>query len=256
MHFVIFTSMNNSIRAMLLFMMALTLPSLGYAHNYLATPNGGQATIIPDISVSRAAYRSLDKTDQVDIYQFAAKKGQELYIQMTVPLLDREQGFAPDLVLVYTGSDQVAFGDPRLEKGTLMDPAHDVVDRLHPHLGGNDAEPPLLGVSYDGSAPLVFNEPFTGTRYWIRETLTVAAPADGTYRIGVYSRNGQTGKYVLAPGKREKFGLGDVAGFESVRIKVRTFCEEPVWPEITVLSVLGAAVLGGAGLLVANAVRR
>jgi hypothetical protein len=170
---------------------------------------------------------------------------------MTVPLLDRQRNFSPELALISTGESAAAFGDPAVEKGSLVDPPHDVVDRIHSHQGTDDEEPSALAVAYDGGEPLAFNEPFTGTRYWIRQTLTVTAPADGTYRIGVYTRDGSTGKYVLAPGKREQFGARDILSLPSVRLSVRSFCEAPVWPDYLVMAALGAIILGaiGAGAL-------
>lgn len=226
-------------------LIGLCATPLAYAHNYLPAGAGQSVTTIPDISVSRAAYRVLSEPGQVDVYKFTASRGQELYIQMTVPLLDRQKGFAPTFALVYAGSQPALFDNPEIEKGTVVDPPHQVVDRILPHEG--ETEPTLLGVGYDGSAGQPFDEPFTGTRYWIRQTLTVKAPADGAYRLGVYSPDGVTGKYVLAPGKREQFGIGDLFTFAGVRITVRQFCEQPVWPDVLVLGLLGAAALGGVG---------
>jgi len=215
------------------------------AHSYLAVPAAGAVTVIPDIGASRAAYRELTSPDQVDIYEFTARAGQEIYIQMTVPFLDRESGFAPDFVLLSADANAAPFDPPILARASLVDPPHDVVDRVHEH--GVGGEPPSVGAAYGGGEPLVFDEPFTGTRYWIRQTITVPAPADGTYRIGVYSANGSLGKYVLAPGKAEKFTVGDILGLPGVRMKVREFCEQPVWPDIVFWSVLGLAALAGAG---------
>ena len=218
-----------------------------YAHNFLAAPGNGLVTTIPDIGVSRAAYRSLSTPGQVDIYEFTALKGQEIYVQMTVPLLDRESGFAPEFAVVSMGTADAAFAPQDLQKGTVLDAPHDVVDQIHPHQGADETEPPSIAVAYDGSAPQVFDEPFTGTRYWIRQTVTLTAPADGTYRIGVYTRDGSTGKYVLAPGRREQFGFGDILSLPSVRIQVRDFCEVPTWPDYLVLTTLAVAVAAGIG---------
>ena len=220
-----------------------------FAHNYLPAAQNGGVTTIADIDVSRAAYRVLGSASQVDVYEFTATKGQELYIQVTVPLLDRERGFSPGIVLLSTDTNGPSFVSPVIDKGTLIDPPHDVVDSVLPHQGdGADAEPPLLGATWDASEPVVFDEPFTGTRYWTRQTLTVKAPEDGTYRIGVYSADGATGKYVLATGQKEKFGPGDILSFPGVRLTVRSFCEVPVWPDVLAWTVLGASLLVGVGL--------
>jgi hypothetical protein len=216
-----------------------------FAHNYLPAAPALGVTPIPDIDASRAAYRELVRGDQVDVYEFTAKKGQEIYIQMTLPQFESLKDFTPQFLLVYTGSGEAHFESPALQKGAVVDVPDEVVDKVFPHPA--DAEPALLAVAYDGSELLPFDEPFTGTRYWIRQTLTVAAPADGTYRIGVYSLQAQTGKYVLAPGKKEQFGFFDILTLPGVRWDVRVYCGEPVWPDAVFWTVLGAAALGGIG---------
>jgi hypothetical protein len=218
-----------------------------FAHNYLPADPGSTFTKIPDISVSRAAYRELGRIGQVDVYEFDAKKGQEIYIQMTIPQIEALKEFAPRFVLVYTGAEEAEFSPMSLKKGVIVDPPHEVVDAVFPQ-GSDSKVPPPLGVAYDGSDPLPFDEPFTGTKYWIRQTLTVAAPVDGTYRIGVYAEDQQIGKYVLAPGRKEQFGIGDVFTLPAVRWNVRVFCREPVWPDALFWSVLGAAAVAGIGV--------
>ncbi len=217
------------------------------AHNYLPQTPGQTVTQIPNIDISRAAYREL-AGGGVDVYEFSARKGQQIYVQMTVPFLDREKDFAPDFALVYMGEELAQFADPALEKGSVVDPAHEVVDAISPPAGkGDHAEPPALAVRYDRGGPVVFNEPFTGTRYWIRQTVTVNAPAQGVYRLAVYSQTGAPGKYVLATGKKESFGAADIIRIPGVRIAVRRFCEVPVWPDYAVWGTLGAAALAGIG---------
>ena len=236
-----------SIRNAFMALAVLILVQSLSAHGYLPATPGQTVTAIPDIGVSRAAYREITAGDQIDVYEFTAKKGQEIYIQMTIPLIDRMAGFAPAFVLVYGGAESASFAPTALTKGIVADPPHEVVDAVLPNEGSDAEEPPLLGVRYDGSEPVVFNEPFTGTRYWIRQTLTVNAPADGFYRIGVYSPDRSLGKYVLAPGRAEKFSFGDVLGLPGVRWQVRAFAGEPLWPDALFWSALGAAALAGIG---------
>ena len=243
--------MKITIRVLPLFasLLGVLLAQPAFAHNYLPAATGGALTPIPNIDVSRAAYRELTSKGQVDVYEFSASKGQEIYVQMTVPLLEQERTFAPSILLLSTARGGADFETPALDKGVAFDPAHDVVDAVLQHgEGGEDVEPPLLAVRWDAGAPVAFNEPLTGTRYWIRQTLTVKAPADGTYRIGIFSNDGTTGKYVLATGKQEQFSAADIASFPGVRLAVRRFCEVPIWPDILAWSVLGAAALGAAGL--------
>ena len=213
-----------------------------FAHNYLPAVQGQAVTIIPDISVSRAAYRELRGAGAVDIYEFSAKQGQEIFIEMTVPVLDRQKGFAPSFMLVSMGEGAINFTPPEILNGVAVDPPHEVVDQVHPHEGADSDEPQMIGVSYDGKPDTVFDEPVTGTRYWVRQSLTVRAPADGTYRIGVYAPNGESGKYVLAPGKAERFSLADIFSLPAVRHAVRQFCELPVWGDVLVDVLIFAGV--------------
>ncbi len=242
--------MNNTIRVLQVAIL-LSVGTLAFGHNYLPSPSQGTVTYIPDIAVSRAAYRELKSDQQVDVYEFAAREGQQIYVQMTVPVLERQADFAPVIVLQGPGGD-LSFPAPDVQGGTILDAPHVVVDTLHPHDDGDAEVTPLaLAVAWDGKGPTVFDEPFTGTRYWIRQTVTVLAPVDGTYRIGIYSAEGSTGKYVLATGREEKFTAADLLGFPGVRLAVRTFCEVPVWPDILVWSALGVAAAAGLGFGIA-----
>jgi hypothetical protein len=221
-----------------------------FGHNYLPAPTDKAVTSIPDIRVSRAAYREISRKGQVDIYEFSASKGQQIYIQMTVPLLQRLRTFAPEFVLLYAGEGDAAFVSPLVDKGAIADPSHDIVDEVHGSTDSEHPEPSRIAVAYDGSDPVPFDEPFTGTRYWIRQTLTVSAPADGVYRIGVWSPDGSLGKYVLAPGKAEKFGAADMLGLPKVRWQVRVFNEQPVWPDALFWSLVAGAALTAVGFAI------
>jgi len=56
--------------------------------------------------------------------------------------------------------------------------------------------------------------------------ISMPAPADGTYYIAAFAVDpAATGKYVLAPGVREEFGVDAIAGF----IDLQRFFAEP-WP--------------------------
>jgi hypothetical protein len=232
------------VRSFLLLALVLLAAPPAFSHNYLPD-SGGALTSIPNIGVSRAAYRVLSGGGQVDVYEFSAKKGQEIYIQMTMPVMERFGGFFPAFLLVHLGDPPVPFADPGLERGRIVDPPEGVLDRAAPHTG---AEPAAIAVEHDGSGPVVFDEIFTGTKYWTRQELTVAAPADGTYRIGVYAPDGGVGKYVLATGRAEAFGFWDILGLPAVRWRVREFCGEPLWPDALFWGVLGAAAVAGVGL--------
>lgn len=242
------------------------LPVGVFGHSYLAEPGAGAVTLIPDIGVSRAAYRELKDGSQIDMYEFTAKMGQEIYVQMTVPVLERLRGFTPAFMIAWVGPPAGAaaaetampptWAEGVFEKGRLIAVEHRVLDALRSHGEGEseaEIEPSgpgsfegAIALAYDGSADVVFDEPVTGTQYWTRQTGTWKAPADGTYRIAVYSPGGRAGKYVLAPGRREAFGIGDIFSLPAVRWEVRTFMEQPVWQDglLYALLIAGVVVLG------------
>lgn len=210
-----------------------------FPHNYLPEPEQGEVTTIPDISVSRAAYRSLDAPGQMDMYRFTAEKGQEIYLSMTVPWLEELRSFAPAVALIARDTSM----DPSAVKSALrcsLLPLDEITPRLSSSL------PPGRSLVFVPQGPReAFHEPFTGTRYWKLQEATVIAPEAGEYLLAVFSPGGETGKYVLAPGRREQFSLGDILALPAVRIKVRRFMEEPVWGDYLFWSVLGVAAAAG-----------
>src|SRR5512144_358552 len=140
----------NRVLAMIAVVLGVIASQPAFSHNYLQAARDGGVTVIPNIDVSRAAYRELTSASQLDVYEFTATRGQELYIQVTIPLLDREKAFSPGLVLLNASEADAAFDSPNIDNGILVDPPHEIVDRVLPHDGnGTDAEPALLGVTWD-----------------------------------------------------------------------------------------------------------
>ena len=211
---------------------------VGYTHNYLPeAEDPGAPTAIPSIEVSHASYRELTSADQVDVYEFQAEAGQSIYVQITIPLFERLQEFAP--VVALSPSGPVTEG-MELSQARLLGPG----DLPHAVLDVVDADN-ILVVGSDGTKE-AFHESFTGTDYWIRQTLSVPASAPGTYRLYVFSPEGGTGKYVLATGRAERFSFGDVLGLPGVRITVRRYMEQPVVGDYVFWTVLAAVIAGSA----------
>lgn len=190
------------------------------AHNYLATPKPGEEAIIPEIVVSRAAYRVLAESGEVDRYRFDARAGTPVYIQMTIPRIARFADFAPTFVVVSDATDFANVSIARVADGIVR--IDDPEIREHLRL---DASQHFLSVDSDGSAPTPFHEPFTGTDYWERQSILFTAPATGRYEIEVFDHEGKLGKYVLATGREERFGWSDIVALPRVRAVVRAFME-------------------------------
>lgn len=229
-----------------------------FSHNYLPAPEDAQTdTIIEDILVSRAAYRELTEPNQIDVYRFTAQKGDEIYVSMLVPAIDTFMQFRPVFAfttevaeLMPRGGEQERTGGTnsieqlpragliRLKRGLIISPA-DIPSKIADTLQALS----ILTIGSDGTEDRFF-EPFTGTTYIERQEVVFHAPAEGIYRILVFSAEGETGKYILAPGRKEKFSLGDILELPATRIKVRRFMEESVVGDYIVWSVIGAGVLG------------
>lgn len=153
--------------------------------------------VIKDHKISYAIYGSLYKIDDVDYAKFYAKKGDPLFVQMTIPIIKGNEDFSPSFALMgkgIKGNDKVPF---------------DVPDDF--------------GVIVVKPSPKeYFYEKFTQTKYYIRQTLRGEIPEEGEYYVAVFS-DGQRGKYSLALGEKEKFTLLDWIKMPLIYIIVKYF---------------------------------
>ena len=223
-------------RSSILFAFLFTLGTAGVAlaHKPIfvqAMSNTGraQAVVIPDPEVSWAIYAQLSQPGEVDYYTFVGKRGMRVDIGMSVPRIESARDFGFTVALVGKGLPNA----PGLPFALESDEGVVVA----PESGQDNAH--------------VFNEPFTQTAYWQRQTLRSELPADGTYTITVYDPSGRSGKYVLAIGEREEFSAGDIANMPNVIRRVREFVNVPTQPTTTQafpielgLAAIGLALLG------------
>ncbi len=143
---------------------------------------------IKDPTISTALYATLETRDDVDYYTFEGRKGQRILLEITIPQIAGQELFAPELAL--TG--------PGLAAGAL--PARVVV----PSGAGIELVPALTGPAQ------TFNEPFSRTSYWERQSRRVTLPADGQYVVAVWHGGSEVGRYVFVIGDKERPG-GDPA---------------------------------------------
>ena len=143
---------------------------------------------IKDPSISTAIYATLSDRDDVDYFVFKGRRGQRILLEITIPQIAGQELFAPEMVLLGPG-----LGDAALP-GRVAVPA------------GMGAEliPALTGPAS------TFNEPFSRTSYWERQSRRITLPADGRYVVAVWHGQGETGRYVFVIGDRERPG-GDPA---------------------------------------------
>jgi hypothetical protein len=175
---------------------------------------------IPDHLISWVVYARLNQPGQVDHYTFAAKAGDPVFIQMIVPRLKRLAGFHPTFALIGPGLPPA---------GALIGPGG-AVYRLSPGQGAMLF--PYQGKSVD------FFEPFTQTRYRLLQKAELKAPAAGDYRVAVRAPDAQIGRYALAVGTREHWGIADVFRFPVIWLKAR-FWYQPwsAWLSIVIVAI-------------------
>jgi hypothetical protein len=154
---------------------------------------------IKDPERSWALYGRLGPGQTADVIPVTAQAGQQLYLQVLVPLREELRDFRPRVALVGPGLTGEAPADLPVPlnagEGALALP-----------------EP---------AAPSEFYEPFTQTKYWVYGQVKDKFPAAGTYRIVVWDPAGKGGRYTVALGEREQFGPADLLSFPATWLKVR-----------------------------------
>lgn len=139
---------------------------------------------VKDPTVSTALYATLESPEDVDYYAFEGRKGQNILLEITIPQIAGQELFAPEMALLGPGVGAAA------TPARVIVPAGDGA-RLIPALTGSTR---------------TFNEPFSRTSYWERQSQRVTLPADGRYIVAVWHGAGQVGRYVFVIGDKERPG--------------------------------------------------
>ncbi|MEO5966307.1 MAG: hypothetical protein ABIR11_12640 [Candidatus Limnocylindrales bacterium] len=146
------------------------------------------AHVLEDPTLSRALGATLDSPGEVDWYRMDLRAGDALVVEVTAP--DAAGGIATSFTVLGPGLDA-----PSTEEAAAL--AKDV--------GVEGA----IGHAAEGGE----REVHGGLGFIAWGGIRTTAQADGTYWIAVRSAvDGETGKYVLAPGVREEFGADAIGG--------------------------------------------
>jgi hypothetical protein len=148
--------------------------------------------VVADPSISTAVYATLANRTDVDYYRFEGKAGDAVLLELTIPQIEGQEQFAPTMALIGFG-----FASAASEAGL---PA--AVPASLRKGGARLLPPPAEADPYD--------EPFSGTSYWGRQSEWVTLPADGSYTVAVWHPAGAVGRYTFVVGAREVWG-GDPA---------------------------------------------
>ena len=192
------------------FTVLLTSASVALAHKPIFVEPASNATResavkISDPNVSWAIYAQLSQAGEVNYYTFDGARNARVKIDVSVPRIESERDFGVAVALIGAGLRDSAAGAP---------------------IALNAGEGAIIAPDLRHDPTRVFDEPFTQTSYWTRQTLIAQLPEDGAYTLAVWNPRGQTGKYVIAIGEREEFGLADLFDFPRVWIKVHRYFRE------------------------------
>lgn len=166
-----------------------------------------RALVVSDPGLSQVIYHEVrTPTDRLWL-TFDLQAGQEVYLQVGVPVLERLKGYRPAFALVGPGLPAAKASFP-----------------LPAGCGAQVWRTDSVG------SPRFFHEPFTGTDSWILREATVKVPQTGRYYAVAFVPDGRAGKLWLAVGTREDWGPADLLKMGEIRRKVRTFHEVPVAP--------------------------
>lgn len=173
-----------------------------FAHKPIYTDEGAttiqNAQKIDEPEISWAIYGELTEENDVYFYKVEGKKGMDLYVQMTIPKIKGNENFTPTIGVLgkefEKTKDELPFEVPEGYGVKIIEPTE---------------------VKRD------FFEPFTQTNYLMRQEETIKLKNDDTYYIAVYDKEKRSGKYTLAVGKEEEFGMKDALMFPYTWLRVR-----------------------------------
>jgi len=178
-------------------------PAAAHAPSVVQPGNESPATanVIEDPGLSRAIGATLGGPGETDWYRMDLRAGDPIVVEVTAP--DAVGGIATSFALLGPG---------------LPAPASDAAAALATAAGADGA------IEHEATGGA--REVHGGLGFIAWGGIRTTAPADGTYWIAVRAADdGETGKYVLAPGVREEFGLETIGGMADLV----AFFNDP-WP--------------------------
>lgn len=206
-------------------LLGIVFTPVAWAHRYIE--NDGthtsalEAIPIGDIDVSQVVYHEASADSAQVWLSFEAEAGAIASIQLGVPEIERYADFRPAFVLL--GPGLPVLGNPPVE--------------VPEGYGG------IVYATDSAGDPEVFDEPFTGTVSWVFDRQEIILPQSGLFYIVAYVPSGASGKFWVAPGTKEVFGLSDILTLPAVIYNVRTFHEVFFWGGILGWTYLALVIL-------------
>ncbi len=159
------------------------------------------AIFLDDVDLSQVVYHEVSAESNHLWLSFDGVPGENLYWQLGVPVIEGLEDYRPTVVVLGPGLPevQVPFTIPEGVGGIVVDT--------------------------EGMPNEFFDERFTGTEDWIIHAEEGTLEQAGRYYIVAYHPDGTPGKFWLAIGRREEFGLADILSYADVLAFVREYHE-------------------------------
>lgn len=187
--------------------------------NYPATKES--PILIEDHQISWAAYTELKREKEVDYFRFEAKENEEIYANLLIPKLERLKDFNPTIALIGPGL-----------------PKEYEIENIKLDIDKNEG---IIVKRYTDQTLETYYEPFTQTKYYVKQTLTKKAPASGTYYLVVFNEKNEVGKYVFAIGHKEKWKTSEIIKLPKTWWATRIFMEKE---KSTYAITVGVGIVG------------
>ena len=160
-----------------------------------------KAISISDPDVSQVFYDDVEPESPYTWMTFEAGEGDEIYLSLGIPVIERLSDFRPNIALI----------GPGFPRHNLGFSAPTGTGRVLPSL----------------TEPDTFYEPVTGTNSIILVEATISVPASGRYYLVAFSDEPlpENAKLWVAIGTKERFGLKELFGLGRIRKDVREFHE-------------------------------
>jgi len=210
-------------------LISLLCPS-AWAHKPIVVDGGpttpDTAYEISDVDVSQVAYHEATPTQPRLWLGFQIPAGQKLFLQLGAPKLSDTNTIRPAMALLGPGLPDIdlPFEIPEGYGGYLYDT--------------------------EGQNGEFFHEEFTGTDSWLFPAQEPVVPNAGLYYLVGYLPDTPQGKFWMAIGTAEKFGLSDILSLPGVVFKVRAFHEVGPFGGLIFWAMLFIAALAVTGFTI------
>ncbi|MDQ3847771.1 MAG: hypothetical protein M3261_02310 [Thermoproteota archaeon] len=206
------------------------------AHKPLQAENNNDfenALEIPDHRISWVIYKQL-QAGNINYYKFNANAGERFYAEIDIPKIDRLVNFTPSIILAGKGLNKIMVSGQNIAIREIDTTPSLLKQGLN-----------VLAIEYIGTIPSrEFYEEFSQTTFWQRQKLVIDnMPTSSSYYLMVASQE-QSGKYALAIGEIEDFGLTDfVTVLPIAWFQTKFFFEDYVTPFIAIALVVGVTAI-------------